>query len=207
MPKKKKSNNKTKQKLIRVWRWFKGLRGSLKFLVLVLVFAFGMTTYNLVGDMIDKRKLDTLDRNLIELTNRINAEFDTETLAVQRYCKHDGVKFGSGPLVCVVQVVTSTNDALLERLIGFLERQDLISTVEINKSSFPDGPFQFTDVLESWCSFSAINESLKYVYPKLHLDDTKYSGRVLILRCTLGTLRNFYTNVDDTDKYYPLFVD
>ena len=183
-------------------------------MVLVLVFVFGVTAYNLIGDVIDKRKLDSLDRNLVELTGRINAEFGTETLAVQRYCKHDNVKFGSGPLVCAVQLVTTTNDALLGRLVEFLEGQEgLVEGVRVfeNRRSLPDGSFLFSEVWKRRCSFDAyFYGSPSSVYPELDPADIAragYDGRVLVLRCTLGTRRNFYQNIDNADIYFPLFID
>ena len=185
--------------LIKTWSWFLSLKLPLKLLVLALAFAVGMTSYNLIGDVIDKRQLDAIDRSLVELTERINDEFGTETLAVQRFCEHNGNKLGYGPLWCVIQTVSTTNNRMLNDFFAFTAQQSdlVVETEQFAGYDYPEGNLRLKLKRGSgWCSVSSLRSSPQEVYPRIGLDDTDYSGRVLTIRCSVQTRRNFYTNTD-----------
>ena len=88
---------------------------------------------------------------------------------------------------------------MLNDFFAFTAQQSdlVVETEQFAGYDYPEGNLRLKLKRGSgWCSVSSLRSSPQEVYPRIGLDDTDYSGRVLTIDCSVQTRRNFYPNID-----------
>ncbi len=108
--------------------------------LIIAVVAFmvvGFALYTAIANELDRRKFAQIEETVLELTDRINAEFGTETLNIDKSCSRPREKYGKGALGCLVKTQSSQKYIDHSILSQFVEaQQDLVSNITSSDENF-----------------------------------------------------------------------
>lgn len=146
-----KKNPKTKKQLALFGKKFSRTSVIIATVVLAIV---GFAVYTATANELDRRKFVQIEETVLELTDRINAEFVNET-SQEALCQHRQFKLDNPVLSCSVSIfVDIANDSEFSSLIAFIEMQDdLIRTTyyESTNIAFAGNHYSLTGQPEVDC--------------------------------------------------------
>ncbi|VAW27757.1 hypothetical protein MNBD_BACTEROID07-1676 [hydrothermal vent metagenome] len=103
----------------------------------VILAIVGFAVYTAVANELDRRKFVQIEQTVLELTDRINAEFGTETLSIDKSCSRPREKYGKGALGCSITSESAQKYIEYNDLLRFIQSQaDVVSTVSSEDELF-----------------------------------------------------------------------